>query len=306
LRQGEYAKIHLFCNESLHNPPRHPLLAAIYGIWSEATYALNLNELADQLAALAHSLATTLGNHHMRLLSAALRVHTLRVNNAHNDAQVLWDDTYREAVNLHMIPLGRVYILKELWRHAIVTHQIDMCRTLKQQLYPNIQVIDIPADITIQLEILGAYTTWIQDKRVPSDVMAIAEQALQHKWYASLVAIVQLLHHTSTHIPQHIQDAYVHLNPQVHMPGILRDWKQVLHHHASHVRQHTHLQNQLTPREYEVFILAADGLTNPEIAEQLYISLSTVKTHLINIYVKLQVKRRTDLVHLATQYHIQP
>jgi LuxR family maltose regulon positive regulatory protein len=306
LRQGEYAKIHLFCNESLHNPPRHPLLAAVYGIWSEATYALNLLELSNQLAAHAHSLATSLGNHHIRLLSAALRVHTLRVNNAHNEAQVLWDDTYCEAVNQHMIPLGRVYILKELWRHALITHHIEECRTIKQQLHPNLQMIDIPADMTIQLEILGAYTTWMQDKHIPSEVMAIAEQALQHKWYASLVAIIQLLRHTSTPIPHHIEDAYTHLNPQVHMPGIMRDWQQVLHHSAAHMPQHTHLQNQLTPREYEVFILAADGLTNPEIAERLCVSLSTIKTHLINIYAKLRIKRRTELVYLATQNRNQP
>jgi DNA-binding CsgD family transcriptional regulator len=49
----------------------------------------------------------------------------------------------------------------------------------------------------------------------------------------------------------------------------------------------------LTPREREVIGLVADGKTNPEIARQLWISRGTVRTHLENIFEKLDVPNRT-------------
>ena len=46
--------------------------------------------------------------------------------------------------------------------------------------------------------------------------------------------------------------------------------------------------------------LAAQGLSNPDIAARLYISRGTVKTHLAHVYAKLGVVNRTDLARLAT------
>jgi DNA-binding CsgD family transcriptional regulator len=56
----------------------------------------------------------------------------------------------------------------------------------------------------------------------------------------------------------------------------------------------------LTPTELEVVGLAADGLTNPEIAARLFMSRNTVKTHLSHIYAKLDVTNRTELATAAT------
>ncbi len=53
--------------------------------------------------------------------------------------------------------------------------------------------------------------------------------------------------------------------------------------------------SSLTDRERQVAALVADGLTNPEIAECLFISLPTVKTHLSHIFRKLGVARRREL-----------
>jgi len=52
----------------------------------------------------------------------------------------------------------------------------------------------------------------------------------------------------------------------------------------------------LTPREIEVAYLISAGLTNPEIAEKLYISIRTVQAHLRTIYRKVKVHNRTSLV----------
>lgn len=50
----------------------------------------------------------------------------------------------------------------------------------------------------------------------------------------------------------------------------------------------------LSNREIEVLQLIAEGHSNQEIADQLYVSLSTVKTHVSNLFSKLDVQRRTQ------------
>jgi RNA polymerase sigma factor (sigma-70 family) len=51
----------------------------------------------------------------------------------------------------------------------------------------------------------------------------------------------------------------------------------------------------LTPREREVFFLASRGLKNAEIADELYLSEKTIKTHLRNIYNKLNLASKAEL-----------
>ena len=58
----------------------------------------------------------------------------------------------------------------------------------------------------------------------------------------------------------------------------------------------------LTPREIEVVRHVARGGSNKEIAEKLFIAEGTVKIHLHNIYEKLKVNRRTELVHFASEH----
>lgn len=55
----------------------------------------------------------------------------------------------------------------------------------------------------------------------------------------------------------------------------------------------------LTTREYEVLQLMAQGKSNVEIADSLFLSVSTVKTHASNLFVKMEVKRRTQAIEKA-------
>ena len=59
--------------------------------------------------------------------------------------------------------------------------------------------------------------------------------------------------------------------------------------------------DELTTREQEVFRLIANGLSNPEIAQELYISEATVKTHITHILQKLDLRDRVQAVVLAYQ-----
>jgi two-component system, NarL family, response regulator LiaR len=62
----------------------------------------------------------------------------------------------------------------------------------------------------------------------------------------------------------------------------------------------------ISKREYEVLELIAKGHTNQEVADKLFVSANTIKTHLANIFAKLDVNRRTQAVQRAKDLNILP
>jgi ATP/maltotriose-dependent transcriptional regulator MalT len=65
-------------------------------------------------------------------------------------------------------------------------------------------------------------------------------------------------------------------------------------------------QTGISSREYEVLELMAQGYSNQEIAEKLFVSLNTIKTHITNIFLKLEAKRRTQAVQRAKELQLIP
>jgi NarL family two-component system response regulator LiaR len=62
----------------------------------------------------------------------------------------------------------------------------------------------------------------------------------------------------------------------------------------------------ISKREYEVLELVSRGLSNQEIAEKIFVSTSTVKTHVSNLLAKLDASRRTQAIQKAKEWHIIP
>ena len=63
---------------------------------------------------------------------------------------------------------------------------------------------------------------------------------------------------------------------------------------------------EITPRELEILEQIAAGLSNREIAEKLFVSENTVKTHSSRVFDKLGAKRRTQAVQLGKEFGLLP
>ena len=74
--------------------------------------------------------------------------------------------------------------------------------------------------------------------------------------------------------------------------------------HRHEVEEEFRLFGELTSREKEVLLLIAQGKSNQEIADECFITLKTVKTHVSNILSKLQVEDRTQATIYAFKHHL--
>ncbi|CAH0121254.1 HTH-type transcriptional regulator MalT [Paenibacillus sp. CECT 9249] len=90
------------------------------------------------------------------------------------------------------------------------------------------------------------------------------------------------------------KDSDLNENEKKFMNGLLSLWE----------REKT--DELLSARELEVLRVLATGLSNKEIGSRLCISVATVKTHMINIYAKLQVSNRIEAVEKARQIGLLP
>lgn len=85
--------------------------------------------------------------------------------------------------------------------------------------------------------------------------------------------------------------------------------KKVLHKSKTPVTEIDHKKIKalgLSKREYEVLCEIASGLSNKEIAEKLFVSESTIKTHVSKVFLKLDAKRRTQAIQIAKELRIIP
>jgi len=66
-----------------------------------------------------------------------------------------------------------------------------------------------------------------------------------------------------------------------------------------------HLLSPLSDREFELAQLLYDGITNTQVAEKLFITVNTVKTHLKNIYLKLDANTRVELIKRLREFMLK-
>ncbi|MBT8234525.1 MAG: response regulator transcription factor [Saprospiraceae bacterium] len=79
----------------------------------------------------------------------------------------------------------------------------------------------------------------------------------------------------------------------------------IIHQPKAFVLNQTALEHlNLTNREYEILQLIVQGHSNADIAKQLFLSLSTIKTHVSNLYSKMNVKSRFQAISKAKEIEI--
>lgn len=66
------------------------------------------------------------------------------------------------------------------------------------------------------------------------------------------------------------------------------------------------LRSKLSKQEIRVLLLVADGYSNREISDQLFIAETTVKSHISNIFSKLKANRRTEAVKIGKEIGLIP
>jgi DNA-binding NarL/FixJ family response regulator len=87
-----------------------------------------------------------------------------------------------------------------------------------------------------------------------------------------------------------------------HWPGVRRDRAEAL---ARRIEGAAHRSDgELTGRELEVAALLADGLTNGQLAERLFISPKTAAVHVSNILAKLGLSSRAEIAAWAVRHGI--
>ena len=62
----------------------------------------------------------------------------------------------------------------------------------------------------------------------------------------------------------------------------------------------------ISKREHEILLLIAQGLSNQEIADKTFVSINTVKTHVSNLLLKLDAKRRAQAIQKARELSLVP
>lgn len=164
------------------------------------------------------------------------------------------------------------------------------------ELHPDIILMDLVMDVMDGIEatqrILAEWpeariiilTSFIDDEKVYPAMKAGAKSYLLKTSSAEeIISAVRQTNAGEQVIEPAVQDK---INDQTY-----RDSQQMPH-------------DQLTEREKEVLLLIAKGYTNQEIADYLFITLKTVKTHVSNILAKLEVNDRTQATIYAFQHHL--
>jgi ATP/maltotriose-dependent transcriptional regulator MalT len=87
--------------------------------------------------------------------------------------------------------------------------------------------------------------------------------------------------------------------------GLRLTQKKIIVAHTPFTLNEVHLQKLgISKREHEVLQLMAQGLSNQEIADKLFVSLNTIKTHTSNLFLKLEASRRTEAVKKAKELRL--
>lgn len=175
----------------------------------------------------------------------------------------------------------------------------DLALNLVATLKPDVVLTDINMPGMTGIEVTKAI------KQIDSNVKVLILTMHSHQEY--LMAAIKegadgylLKDAPSDHVIEAIRT--VHAGESVIHPSLT---KKLMNYHQQQLREEK-TENMLTERERDVLICLVEGLTNKEIGERLFVSEKTVKIHVSNIFKKLNVKSRSQVVIHAMQNGLVP
>ncbi|WP_342526779.1 response regulator transcription factor [Chryseomicrobium sp. FSL W7-1435] len=175
----------------------------------------------------------------------------------------------------------------------------DLALNLVATLKPDVVLTDINMPGMTGIEVTKAI------KQIDSNVKVLILTMHSHEEY--LMAAIKegadgylLKDAPSNHVIEAIRT--VHAGESVIHPSLT---KKLMNYHQQQLREEK-TENMLTERERDVLICLVEGLTNKEIGERLFVSEKTVKIHVSNIFKKLNVKSRSQVVIHAMQNGLVP
>jgi DNA-binding CsgD family transcriptional regulator/Tfp pilus assembly protein PilF len=142
-------------------------------------------------------------------------------------------------------------------------------------------------------EMQARYEAIEKDKRIQMQDLALRQERLQKKRFTLILAFVFIMTLAAVfYLVYQWRKKVKDVKPIQIINGESIDFEKI----------NKKLLSPLTNRECEIIELVEQGLTNHEIAEKLYVSNNTVKTHLKNIFSKTEAINRTDMVHKLKKF----
>ncbi|MFD2203633.1 tetratricopeptide repeat protein [Shivajiella indica] len=142
-------------------------------------------------------------------------------------------------------------------------------------------------------EMQAKYEALEKDKRIQMQELALSKEKLKKKRNTIILSLLFILT---------LASFFIYLN-RWRKNNKPKDLIQILNGKSIDFEKvNQNLLSPITNREKEIIELVEKGFTNHEIAEKLFVSENTVKTHLKNIFSKTEALNRTDLVHRLKNY----
>lgn len=310
-----------------------PMMAMLYVVWADVLFAQNRLAAAEAAIERADALAEQLGNRHVYPMALSVKLHVLR---ARGDLQAAADvdaELTRYRRDPLMLHLLQPVALTEQLRYALLIGDRAAAAERDAELGAVLpQLTNVSTYLLTSIRLMRARAAWeLFGRDVRAEVAATLTEATAASWsglaidaqllfarialaqrdpaaarsalsaalaLAAAADALRSLLDLGAELPDllNLIASDNNLAPEAH-GFVIR--LQALTGPSSAPPPAAPLAEPLSEREYDVLRLLAEGLTNRQLADKLMVAEGTIKTHLMNIYGKLDAHNRTQAIARA-------